>query len=98
MIKRALIFAVSLFATLGFISTASAVEYVKICQLYGAGWNYIPGTQKCMNADTGLIRAIAEDGTVINVNSALAARVARLEAQLRQVYSQFGMQLPEEKQ
>ena len=27
---------------------AKAVEYVKICSLYGAGFYYIPGTDICM--------------------------------------------------
>ena len=29
----------------------AAVEYVKICSLYGAGFFYIPGTDTCMNAN-----------------------------------------------
>jgi len=28
---------------------AKAVEYVKICSLYGAGFYYIPGTDTCMH-------------------------------------------------
>ncbi|WP_197433548.1 porin, partial [Bradyrhizobium sp. CCH5-F6] len=27
---------------------AKAVEYVKICSLYGAGFYYIPGTDTCI--------------------------------------------------
>ena len=27
---------------------AKAVEYVRICSLYGAGFYYIPGTDTCM--------------------------------------------------
>jgi hypothetical protein len=29
----------------------AAVEYVKICTLYGAGFFYIPGTDTCVNAN-----------------------------------------------
>lgn len=29
----------------------AAVEYVKVCSLYGAGFFYIPGTDTCMNAN-----------------------------------------------
>jgi porin-like protein len=29
----------------------AAVEYVKICSLYGAGFFYIPGTDTCLNAN-----------------------------------------------
>ena len=34
---------------------AKAVEYVKICSLYGAGFYYIPGTDICMKVG-GYIR------------------------------------------
>lgn len=98
MIKRVVKLGIGLLATIVFIPTASAaVEYVKICQVYGQGWNYIPGTSTCINADTGMIKTVVEGGTVINANSALAARVARLEAQLRQFRNQFGIQLPDDR-
>jgi len=29
---------------------ANAVEYVRICSLYGAGFYYIPGTDTCIKA------------------------------------------------
>jgi hypothetical protein len=43
----------------GFVTTtvatsqaqAQAVEYVKVCSLYGAGFLYIPGTDTCTNAN-----------------------------------------------
>ena len=46
-------------------STASvqAVEYVRICSLYGAGFNYIPGTDVCVNSVTGDARMQTEGGT-----------------------------------
>ncbi len=31
---------------------ANAVQYVKICSLYGAGYYYIPGTDICLNTET----------------------------------------------
>jgi len=30
---------------------AGPVEYVKVCSLYGAGYFYIPGTDRCQNAN-----------------------------------------------
>src|SRR5215472_13329771 len=33
-------------------STASAVEYVKVCSLYGAGYFYLPGTDTCIDVAT----------------------------------------------
>jgi Porin subfamily len=35
---------------------AKAVEYVKICSLYGAGFFYIPGTDTCIKLG-GYLRA-----------------------------------------
>lgn len=45
-------------------STAhAAVEYVKVCSLYGAGFHYIPGTDTCLNTSTGDARVQTEGGT-----------------------------------
>jgi Porin subfamily len=41
---------------------AKAVEYVKICSLYGAGFYYIPGTDTCIKLG-GYLRAEAALGT-----------------------------------
>jgi hypothetical protein len=43
--------------------SASAVEYVKICSVYGEGWFYIPGSDHCVKAETGEVRWESEDGT-----------------------------------
>lgn len=40
---------------------AKAVEYVKVCSLYGAGFYYIPGTDTCIRL-SGYLRAQAELG------------------------------------
>lgn len=44
--------------------TYAAVEYVRVCPLYGAGWFYIPGTETCYNANTGETKKQSPDGTV----------------------------------
>jgi Porin subfamily len=52
----------------------AAVEYVKVCSLYGAGFFYIPGTDTCMNANqilTGQF-AIARQLTRAAAGSAMA--------------------------
>src|ERR1700760_3596796 len=41
---------------------AKAVEYVKICSLYGAGFYYIPGTDTCIKLG-GYLRAEVGLGT-----------------------------------
>ncbi|MGY8663466.1 porin [Bradyrhizobium sp. UFLA05-109] len=44
---------------------AKAIEYVKVCSLYGAGFYYVPGTDTCMKL-SGYARA----DTTFNTNSA----------------------------
>lgn len=36
---------------------AKAVEYVKVCSLYGAGFYYIPGTDTCLKVGSSYLRA-----------------------------------------
>jgi hypothetical protein len=57
---------------------AGPVQHVRICSLYGAGFFYIPGTDTCLNPDTGDVRRETAFGTVRGV-SRLAGRVASLE-------------------
>jgi len=58
---------------------AKAVEYVKVCSLYGAGFYYIPGTDTCIRIG-GYLRAEvtvggnASDNTYQNGDSALSLR------------------------
>ncbi|TIT04817.1 MAG: hypothetical protein E5W86_30950, partial [Mesorhizobium sp.] len=44
---------------------AAPVEYVRVCSLYGARYYYSPGTDTCINADTGETRRVTEDGVVV---------------------------------
>jgi hypothetical protein len=50
---------------------AKAVEYVKICSLYGAGFYYIPGTDTCMKL-SGYLRVETALGTNFMYNWATA--------------------------
>jgi len=52
----------------------AAVEYVKVCSLYGAGFFYIPGTDTCMNANQILADqfALARQLTRASTGSAMA--------------------------
>lgn len=74
-----------------FVSAAASVEYVKVCSLYGAGWYYVPGTDTCYNTNTGMEKTQTAHGTVTK-DSLLAARVAQLEAEIKHLYLQFGIQ------
>lgn len=49
--------AIPIVSMMGLLALASPgysqVQYVKICSLYGAGFSYIPGTNICLNQETG---------------------------------------------
>jgi hypothetical protein len=47
---------------------AKAVEYVKICSLYGAGFYYIPGTDTCLKIGGAVRINTALNGTSSNVS------------------------------
>jgi hypothetical protein len=66
---------------------ADAVEYVKVCNLYGAGFLYIPGTDTCLNVDTGDVRTVTERG-VVRGESTLATRISNLEGDVSDLQNQ----------
>jgi hypothetical protein len=65
------LFMVAAFAVgfMGIASTGKAmpVEYVKICSLYGPAFHYIPGTDVCLNDQTGETREATEGGVWTSV-------------------------------
>ncbi len=54
-------------------AAAAPVEYVKICDSYGAGYYYIPGTDVCLNANTGVTKQQTSNGLYTG-ESEMAAR------------------------
>ena len=50
-VLRALVAAFVVMAATAAMPAHAAVEYVKVCSLYGAGFFYIPGTDTCVNAN-----------------------------------------------
>ena len=58
---RALILAAVVVAAVS--SFAAPVEYVRVCDAYGVGFFYIPGTDTCVNSWTGETRTETEEGT-----------------------------------
>lgn len=58
------------------------VEYVRVCDVYGIGYYYIPSTETCVNVDTGETRVETEQGTVVG-QTKLAKRVEKLEEALK---------------
>ncbi|MDX8433602.1 porin [Mesorhizobium abyssinicae] len=60
---------------------AAPVEYVRVCSLYGARYYYSPGTDTCINADTGETRRVTEDGVVVG-KTALASKVDDIDGRV----------------
>lgn len=61
------------------------VEYVRVCTAYGAQYYYSPGSETCINADTGQTKRETENGTVVG-ETALAARVSAIEERIQDAF------------
>ncbi|WP_189510362.1 MULTISPECIES: porin [unclassified Mesorhizobium] len=71
----------------GFSASAQAapVEYVKVCTPYGAQYYYSPGTDTCINANTGETRRLTEDGVVVG-KTALASKVDDIDGRVQRAF------------
>lgn len=70
------------------IAGAAPVEYVRVCDVYGAGFLYIPGTDTCINTSTGETRVQTEIGTKYD-QSDLANRVSETEGGVQETKSEI---------
>ncbi|CDX21706.1 exported hypothetical protein [Mesorhizobium plurifarium] len=61
---------------------AAPVEYVRVCSAYGANYYYSPGTDTCINANTGETRRLTEDGVVAG-KTALASKVDDIDKRVQ---------------
>jgi hypothetical protein len=63
--RRYMLSAIVLLGLLSFAPKghAQTAQYVKVCDLFGAGFHYIPGTDSCMNDETGDTRTETPGGT-----------------------------------
>jgi hypothetical protein len=64
---------------------AAPVEYVKVCTLYGAQYYYSPGTDTCINANTGETRRVTENGVVVG-KTALASKVDDIDKRVQRAF------------
>lgn len=66
--------AIAAFALLATTPSSQAVEYLRICSLYGAGFFYLPGTDTCTNANSTIADefAIARAVTLASTGTAMA--------------------------
>jgi hypothetical protein len=76
--RRPLFVAATLLA--GLAPAGAGTFYVKVCSVYGAGFLAIPGTDICLNSDTGETRQATSIGVKYDL-SGLAGRVGVLEGQ-----------------
>jgi hypothetical protein len=53
---------------------AEPLEYVRVCNYFGAGYQYIPGTETCVQVDTGKTARQTENGPVYG-KTELAERI-----------------------
>lgn len=60
-------------------ASAQPVEYVRVCDTFGAGFYYIPGTETCIRDTDGRTAVDTEFGVVYS-QTELAARVGDLES------------------
>jgi hypothetical protein len=66
-------------------ASAAPVQYVKVCDQYGAQYYYSPGTDTCINANTGETRKQTEDGTVAS-KTALAQSVDDIDDRVARAF------------
>ncbi len=69
-------------------AVADPVEYVRVCDVYGAQWAYIPGTETCLNLNTGETRVQTESGTR-EAESELSNRVSGTEGGLEETNAEL---------
>ncbi|UCI10279.1 porin [Mesorhizobium sp. B1-1-8] len=68
----------------------AAVEYVRVCSIYGARYYYSPGTDTCINADTGVTKRQVDDGeggtTTLTGKTALAKEVDDIDNRITRAF------------
>jgi hypothetical protein len=57
--------ALALTSSAGAVLAQQPLEYVRVCDAYGTGFYYVPGTDTCIHASTGQTRVDTENGTVV---------------------------------
>jgi hypothetical protein len=70
----------------GYTTTAlPAVQYVKVCSIYGPNYYYSPGTDTCINSQTGVTKQQTADGTVTS-KTALAQSVDDIDNRVARAF------------
>ncbi|AZO06499.1 MAG: hypothetical protein E5W15_16175 [Mesorhizobium sp.] len=61
------------------------VEYVRVCDQYGTNYYYSPGTETCINTQTGETRRETDGGTVVG-KTALASKVEDIDHRIQRAF------------
>jgi len=70
----------------GFATQASAlVNYVRACDAFGTQYYYSPGTNTCINANTGETRLVTDDKVVAG-KTALATKVDDIDGRVQRAF------------
>lgn len=78
--------------TSGFAAAALAqpVEYVRVCDAYGPNYYYSPGTETCINAQTGVTKREVDDGAggtkTLTGKTALASKVDDVDKRVQRAF------------
>jgi len=71
-------------------AAAQPVEYVRECDMYGANYYYSPGTNTCINTDTGMTKRQVDDGNGGEMTevgkTALAAHVDDIDNRITRAF------------
>ncbi|AZO30974.1 MULTISPECIES: porin [unclassified Mesorhizobium] len=77
-------------ATLFAAPSEAAVEYVRVCAAYGTNYYYSPGTNTCINAQTGETKRTVDDGeggtTTVTGKTALASQVDDIDNRVTRAF------------
>ena len=77
-------------ATLLAAPSQAAVEYVRVCSAYGPNYYYSPGTDTCINAQTGVTKRQVDNGeggtTTVTGKTALAAQVDDIDNRITRAF------------
>ncbi len=71
------------------------VDYVRICSLFGAGFYYLPGSDRCLAPVTGKVRYVDSNGKVIFTQTQLSYRITLLEQRLAKLKAKYQQKLAE---
>ncbi|MDP3898577.1 MAG: porin [Mesorhizobium sp.] len=95
---RAITLVVTVFTLLGAVPAYAdpddddrAPEYVKVCDVYGAGFFYIPGTETCLRISGSVTHSTLQNDSDLGLGTAVRAGLSeRFGVQLKNTMSRWG--------